>query len=485
MKERDLIRLLAPFIPELSGNAKLSGFTIHLDSGTGQSVEMVLPKPAGFDFLPAEELGLIVVNDQDQIVAGWGMLQPASPQVGEPWRTIANHARRSGHYRQTQGAIQFVAKYDAFIKRVTILAVYVEALSVMEQRIRSQERSTSALTRVGKVLSMNQTLLPLAVSTVHTIVNTLDLQAILLWVQHEPDTPLKLIGHTGIERHGLDYIKELNLGDGINCLAEAVMDTQKPIWLTSVNDSDLTKNLEAKYCCLQPGPIAAIPLSGGTETIGVLELVGKADDQLFLTEKTLHITLAEHLSLALKSALLFEKAEMQANIDPLTGISNHRTMQDYLARRLDEASRNKTPIGVVMIDVDHFRQFNEQEGHDAGDAVLRMVAKTLHEGVRSYDLAARYGGEEFTLILPGLDGEATKEIAERIRNMIAHLEYRSKKGSKRRITASLGCSSYPESGSAPQELLKNADIALYKSKEWGRNQVQLFDPQWAELPESA
>ena len=104
-------------------------------------------------------------------------------------------------------------------------------------------------------------------------------------------------------------------------------------------------------------------------------------------------------------------------------------------------SHNQTPH------VDHFRIFNEEEGHDAGDKVLKMVTEVLKSCVRPYDLAARYGGEEFTIVMPGVSKEVTIAVAERIRAGIADLEFVSTSGIRRTITASLGCALYPQNAS--------------------------------------
>jgi diguanylate cyclase (GGDEF)-like protein len=122
-----------------------------------------------------------------------------------------------------------------------------------------------------------------------------------------------------------------------------------------------------------------------------------------------------------------------------------------------------------MLDVDHFRAFNEEEGHDAGDFVLKKVAEKLKEAVRPYDLPARYGGEEFSAVLPGLDLRFSLEVAERVRKSIEQIEYVSANGRVRHVTASLGVSSYPETARDSGSLFKAADVALFKAKRAGRN----------------
>ena len=194
-----------------------------------------------------------------------------------------------------------------------------------------------------------------------------------------------------------------------------------------------------------------------------------------MANEDLFTTIGEHLSLALSSAIMFEDVERLAAFDALTSISNHRTMQEFLHKRVSEASRSETNVGVIMLDVDHFRNFNEEEGHDAGDQVLKIVADVLSDCVRTYDMAARYGGEEFTLVLPGSNREMTYEIAERARKTIAGLTYRTRSGQPRQVTASFGCAIYPACAQDAVGLLKAADTALFKAKREGRNRTVMYD----------
>jgi diguanylate cyclase (GGDEF)-like protein len=177
---------------------------------------------------------------------------------------------------------------------------------------------------------------------------------------------------------------------------------------------------------------------------------------------------------------MFENVERLASFDPLTGIANHRKMQDFLARRVVEATRTGQQLGVIMLDVDHFRRFNEEEGHDAGDQVLRLVVRALQECIRPYDLAARYGGEEFTVILPGVGRELTVQVAERMRERIANIELPTPSGRKRSVTASFGCAVFPESSRDAAGLLKAADVALFRAKRNGRNRTCTFEGSYCE-----
>jgi diguanylate cyclase (GGDEF)-like protein len=128
-----------------------------------------------------------------------------------------------------------------------------------------------------------------------------------------------------------------------------------------------------------------------------------------------------------------------------------------------------------MIDVDHFKAFNEEEGHDAGDDVLRAVAEAIKASVRPYDLAARYGGEEFCVIVPNSDRETLQVISDRIRRRVAAASHHTRSGRDRHITVSIGAAEYPSSANDAPSLLKAADQALFRAKREGRDRMVFFD----------
>jgi diguanylate cyclase (GGDEF)-like protein len=222
---------------------------------------------------------------------------------------------------------------------------------------------------------------------------------------------------------------------------------------------------------LQPGGLSVHPLVISDKLLGVLELISRDDDEHFEENQELFGTIAEHLALALNSAMLFESFERMATHDALTGIANHRTMQEFLQRRFAEAQRVGQEMGLLMIDVDHVRSFNEEEGHDAGDEVLRLVSDALKAAVRPYDLAARYGGEEFTVVMPGSSMSSSLAVAERIRKRVSQISFTTSSGRDRHVTVSIGCACFPKNAKDPASLLKAADSALYQAKRAGRNRV--------------
>jgi two-component system cell cycle response regulator len=166
-----------------------------------------------------------------------------------------------------------------------------------------------------------------------------------------------------------------------------------------------------------------------------------------------------------------EQLRFQANHDSLTGIWSRRAIMDLLSEELERARRNHQPLGVMMIDLDHFKSINDRFGHAAGDVVLREVAERLVASVRSYDRIGRYGGEEFLLILSNASLEEVTRRAERLCEVVAERPVLYEQHALS-VTVSIGGAAKPEDTPIVQSrLLRFADIALYRAKEQGRNRV--------------
>ena len=324
------------------------------------------------------------------------------------------------------------------------------------------------------MLAANQSVERVCMAAAHEIASATDLAAVALWTPDESGV-FNLSASVGITRSGQQAIRTISPLTGAGCVAELVGASRTPCLVKDVTDHIMTAGLEAQFCYLPAGSLCVLPLLVGDHLLGILELIAKKEDLLFDDHRELFETFAEHLSLALNAAYMYETAEQRASKDALTGIANHRTMQEFLLRRFAEAKRNDHSIGVLMIDVDHFRAFNEEEGHDAGDAALQQVSNTLKLCVRPYDLAARYGGEEFTVIMPGSNRESTFEVASRIRARVEAEPFVSSTGRSRHLTVSIGCATYPECAAEPKSLLKAADLALFEAKRSGRNQLSFCE----------
>lgn len=233
---------------------------------------------------------------------------------------------------------------------------------------------------------------------------------------------------------------------------------------------------EAKngYLCL--------PMTAYGETRGIIHLQFPAQniqateqEKTFETVKTLAATFANQVALALTNLKLREALQQQSVRDPLTQLFNRRYLIETMERELARAKRNQHSIGIIMIDVDHFKGYNDTYGHDAGDAVLRVFGDFLKKQARREDIPCRYGGEEFVMVLPGIDEANLLSRCEDIRNKtkLLLIEHRDQKLGT--ITISLGAALFPRHGQLPDELITAADTAMYQAKKQGRDRFVLAE----------
>lgn len=226
----------------------------------------------------------------------------------------------------------------------------------------------------------------------------------------------------------------------------------------------------------QPSPYACAPMIAQGETLGLLHLQARPGEDgltapLSTAKEQLATAVAEQIALALSNLRLRETLRQQSVRDPLTGLYNRRFLEESLDRELVRLERKNLPLGLIMIDVDHFKDFNDTFGHEAGDAVLRDLGGMLQRNVRASDIACRYGGEEFTIVLPEASLEIARQRAETLREAVRELRLVHDGKSLGAVTLSLGVAGFPEHGRRREHLLQIADAALYEAKNAGRNQV--------------
>ncbi len=259
-----------------------------------------------------------------------------------------------------------------------------------------------------------------------------------------------------------------------------------------------------------------VPFRFHGEALGLLVLIETEAERAF-TDDELAFLLAfgEQVAIAFNNARLYETIEALATADGLTGLANHRTFYERLEQELARARRYDVPVSLLMIDIDDFKVLNDTRGHQAGDAVLRALARLLADALRyNVDVPARYGGEEFAVILPntplghvghspGPDGwecsgapggticapaslgpdepppkghsEGAAALAERLRALIAAADFPiAEDSAAARLTVSIGVAAYPDSAREMDDLVAHADAALYAAKRTGKDLVQVY-----------
>ena len=233
---------------------------------------------------------------------------------------------------------------------------------------------------------------------------------------------------------------------------------------------DLGASLAVR-CPLYPathGTLACIPLIALGDVIGAVHLHWQEPDELPLEIRAAVSRVTDHASLAIANRRLLVALKGQASTDGRTGLPNSRTFDEALEHRLVARSAHD-PLAVLMLDVDHFKAFNDRNGHPAGDQALRTFAGILASSIREGDLAARYGGEEFTVMLPGASVADASMVAERIRARTEETVLELSPGHRDQFTVSIGVAVWPDDAASRVDLLEAADAALYKAKGGGRN----------------
>lgn len=228
---------------------------------------------------------------------------------------------------------------------------------------------------------------------------------------------------------------------------------------------------EAPDYVLDPSGVLLLPLKTAGHVFGCLAISRGAGHPMGKDEVQALYAAVNHLSLALRNAALFSEVKTKADHDGLTRIHNRRAFDERLVEELKRHQRYGSHLSLLMLDLDHFKQVNDQYGHQAGDMVLRDIGRVLQDSLRSTDFGARYGGEEFVVILPQTSEDQAWILAERLRRGIATVQF-GVDGHEFQVTASIGVATLaPGSLNKRLDLLRQADQALYQAKTGGRNMV--------------
>lgn len=222
---------------------------------------------------------------------------------------------------------------------------------------------------------------------------------------------------------------------------------------------------------LKPEELIVVPLKAKDKVNGII----LADN--FVTKKPITkddarmlIMLANQAGLAIENSQLYEKTVLRSHSDYLTELWNHGHFQYLFQAELEKAKATKTPLTLIMIDIDDFKIYNDQLGHQAGDQILRELSTLLKKQSRKMDFVCRYGGEEFTIILPQTDKDEAFAIAERLRQDIARQVFAHEEIlPNKKLTVSLGLAAFPADGTTTSSVINHSDKMLYQAKNKGKN----------------
>lgn len=241
---------------------------------------------------------------------------------------------------------------------------------------------------------------------------------------------------------------------------------------------DGTQPLCAHIALLNQNAVYCFPMQTQGETLGLISVRFDHEDMLDYYVKNLIERLGKQIALAISNLKLQERLRNQSVRDPLTGLFNRRYLEETMDREFSRARRNKQSCSILILDIDHFKKFNDTRGHDAGDALLVKFAHLVRETTRKEDIACRYGGEEFVVVLPNTPLDMAEKVGQKICDATRKMKVSSGKDSFGSVTVSIGVAAFPSHAETPEDLISLADAALYRAKDGGRDQVQI-----AALPE--
>jgi diguanylate cyclase (GGDEF)-like protein len=207
---------------------------------------------------------------------------------------------------------------------------------------------------------------------------------------------------------------------------------------------------------LDPVPSATVPVLGPALAVAIR-------------------TILEPVATALENAMRFQRSEAASLTDDLTGLYNSRYLNQVLRRESKRASRSGRPLSLLFIDLDGFKQVNDRHGHLAGSKALVEAAVIIRGSARETDVAARFGGDEFSVILPDTGCDGALSVAERVRDRISVCRFLASDGLAVHLTASIGVATLPDVAGSAEELLRAADVAMYRVKDAGKNGIHVAE----------
>jgi diguanylate cyclase (GGDEF)-like protein/PAS domain S-box-containing protein len=220
-----------------------------------------------------------------------------------------------------------------------------------------------------------------------------------------------------------------------------------------------------------PRGYLCVPMMAQSEALGVLHLAEPDDSSITDAKQRLAITMAEHIAMALSNLRLHETLRSQSIRDPLTGLFNRHFMEESLELELRRAARNQRPLGMIMLELDNFKELSLAAGRDAADTALRETGNLIQSVVRKEDVACRFGGEKFVVLLPQGGAEVTQQRAESFREMIKRLEIKHRNQPVGRLSASLGIAVFPDNGRTVEVLLRVTEGALNRARAEGGDRI--------------
>ena len=343
-------------------------------------------------------------------------------------------------------------------------------------------------TKLRELLQRRSEELDILVDIGKTLTSTLDLQGILELMKNKVTSVLKpkawsllLMDEATEELHFeivvspvAQSLKEFRLKKGEGIAGWVALHGQ-PLLIPDVRkDSRFAGHIDSavSFATLS---IVCVPLKIKERVLGVIELINSLDEVQF-NDADLKIisAIADYAAIAIENAKNYEKIRELVIIDDLTGLFNAKHFHKLLDYEFERARRYGTPLSLVFLDLDHFKNVNDTHGHLVGSRLLTEFGQLIKRTIRSTDLAARYGGDEFVIIVPNTPTAGTFTLIEKLRSLIHQFPFHSDSGERVKVTASFGIACYSDNVESKQRLIELADKAMYEVKQGGRDGIKVY-----------
>lgn len=342
------------------------------------------------------------------------------------------------------------------------------SIDELETRLKRTVEELEAFTEIGKVLTSTldiHEVLRRIMEKVHELLKPANWSLLLV----EPESGslvFEVAKGAGAERLAGERI---GLDEGI---AGWVVSRRTPLLVEDVRKDPRFSSRFDAATLFTTRSILAAPLCFGDHSLGVIELVKGPNEIPFLEEdlRTL-TTIADYAAIALENAWNFRKVQELTILDEHTGLFNARHLAKALEAEVERAHRFEHPLSLIFFDLDHFKQVNDRHGHQVGSSVLAGIGEILRRTLRSVDVAVRYGGDEFVCLLPETEKAHALFWARQIQAAIREHAFTSPAGGEIRVDASFGVAAIPEDAGSAEELLRKADLAMYRVKQGGRGDI--------------
>lgn len=392
--------------------------------------------------------------------------------LSSAWQTLGDH-REALEALKRHAALKDTMRGEQTSRRIR--RMHYDRMRQSARTFESLYRQISAVSEIGQRITASLDF-EATLDTLHAAINTI------------MDAPTIMVATVDEAAKRLDYRLVIVRGQRREPFSDPLENDSFGCWCVNHGEDIVMGDMEVEYHQyvssleellfdgLAEKSLVFIPLRVGDRVVGMLSVQSHLPWAYDKRRVETVRAIGAYLAIALENSRLFQQIQTLATLDALTGLLNRRRLTEMVEEAYLKARRYKHPAGVIMIDVDHFKQINDTCGHETGDRALQAVADVLAAKVRDCDTVGRFGGEEFLVLLPETDLEGTRALAERLREAVETREIQTPGGQSLRMTASFGVTAIHACDPGHEAVLRRADRALYRSKEDGRNRVSVEAP---------